>query len=151
MSPVTTTNTAAPPLPADLEGLMRSLKMPHVRALAPDLIATARAQRWEPVEVIKVLFTEEAAGRARSMLASRRKAAGFPTGKPSTPGTRTRPPSRPRPNRHSGHWNGSTGGKTWSSADPPEPGKPSSSKPSASRPSKPGCAWPGSGSKTSAS
>ncbi|MET3949180.1 hypothetical protein ABIB29_000001 [Arthrobacter sp. UYEF36] len=81
MSPVTTTNTGAPPLPADLEALMRSLKMPHARALAPDLIATARAQRWEPAEVIKALFTEEAAGRARSMLASRRKAAGFPTGK----------------------------------------------------------------------
>jgi DNA replication protein DnaC len=81
MTPVTTTNTAAPPLPADLEALMRSLKMPHARALAPDLIATARAQRWEPVEVIKALFTEEAAGRARSMLASPRKAAGFPTGK----------------------------------------------------------------------
>ncbi|WP_442781230.1 ATP-binding protein [Arthrobacter sp. MMS18-M83] len=81
MSPVNTTNTAAPPLPADLEALMRSLKMPHARALAPDLIATARAQRWEPAEVIKALFTEEAAGRARSMLASRRKAAGFPTGK----------------------------------------------------------------------
>jgi hypothetical protein len=29
MSPVTTTNTAAPPLPADLEALMRFLKMPH--------------------------------------------------------------------------------------------------------------------------
>lgn len=28
MSPVTTTNTAAPPLPADLEALMRSLKCP---------------------------------------------------------------------------------------------------------------------------
>jgi DNA replication protein DnaC len=80
MSPVTT-NTGAPPLPADLEALMRSLKMPHARALAPELIATARAQRWEPAEVIKALFTEEAAGRARSMLASRRKAAGFPTGK----------------------------------------------------------------------
>ncbi|WP_164205471.1 ATP-binding protein [[Micrococcus luteus] ATCC 49442] len=81
MSPVTTTSTAAPPLPADLETLMRSLKMPHARALAPDLIATARAQRWEPTEIIKALFTEEAAGRARSMLGSRRKAAGFPTGK----------------------------------------------------------------------
>lgn len=81
MSPVTTPNTAAPPLPADLEALMRSLKMPHARALAPDLIATARAQRWEPTEIIKALFTEEANGRARSMLASRRKAAGFPTGK----------------------------------------------------------------------
>lgn len=33
------------------------------------------------VEVIKALFAEEAADRARSMLASRRKAAGFATGK----------------------------------------------------------------------
>ncbi|MFJ6281282.1 ATP-binding protein [Arthrobacter subterraneus] len=79
MSPVHT--TTAPPLPADLEALMRQLKMPHARALAPELIATAKAQRWEPVEVIKALFTEETAGRARSMLANRRKAAGFPTGK----------------------------------------------------------------------
>ena len=81
MSPVSTTNTTAPPLPADLEALMRQLKMPHARALAPELIATARAQRWEPAEIIKALFTEETAGRARSMLATRRKAAGFPTGK----------------------------------------------------------------------
>ena len=81
MSPVSTTNTTAPALPAELEALMRQLKMPHARALAPELIATARAQRWEPTEIIKALFTEEAAGRARSMLATRRKAAGFPTGK----------------------------------------------------------------------
>lgn len=60
---------------------MRQLKMPHARALGPELIATARAQRWEPAEVIKALFVEEVTGRSRSMLATRRKAAGFPTGK----------------------------------------------------------------------
>lgn len=81
MSPVSTTNTTAPALPAELEAVMRQLKMPHARALAPELIATARAQRWEPVEIIKALFAEEAGGRARSMLATRRKAAGLPTGK----------------------------------------------------------------------
>ena len=75
------TATAAPALPADLEALMRQLKMPYARALAPELIATARAQRWEPIEVIKALFVEEVAGRSRSILATRRKAAGFPTGK----------------------------------------------------------------------
>ena len=75
------TATAAPALPAELEALMRQLKMPYARALAPELIATARAQRWEPVEVIKALFVEEVAGRSRSMLATRRKAASFPTGK----------------------------------------------------------------------
>ena len=30
---------------------MRQLKMPYARALAPELIATAKAQRWDPVEV----------------------------------------------------------------------------------------------------
>lgn len=73
--------TTAPALPAELERLMRQLKMPHARTIAPELIATAKSQRWEPTEVIKALFTEEVAGRARSTLATRRKAAGFPTGK----------------------------------------------------------------------
>jgi DNA replication protein DnaC len=75
----TTTTTAQ--LPADVETLMRGLRLPHARAIAADVLATARAQRWDPTEVIKALLTEESAGRARSMLASRRKAAGFPTGK----------------------------------------------------------------------
>jgi DNA replication protein DnaC len=75
----TTTTSAA--LPADLEALLRQLRLPHARAIAADVLATARAQRWDPTEVIKALLTEETAGRARSMLASRRKAAGFPTGK----------------------------------------------------------------------
>ena len=78
MSPVP---TAAPALPADLEALMRQLKMPYARALAPELLITARTQRWEPSEVVKALLIEEVTGRSRSMLATRRKAAGFPTGK----------------------------------------------------------------------
>ena len=71
----------APPLPGDLEALLRRLRLPHIRAHAPEVIATARAQRWEPVEVLKALFSAEAAGRERSALATRRAAAGFPTGK----------------------------------------------------------------------
>ena len=43
--------------------------------------ATAKAQRWEPAEVLKALFAEEVAGRERSALATRRAAAGFPTGR----------------------------------------------------------------------
>jgi DNA replication protein DnaC len=75
------TGASAPPLPAEVEQLMRQLKMPYARSLAPELFATAKAQRWEPVEIVKALLVEEVAGRGRSMLASRRKAAGFPTGK----------------------------------------------------------------------
>ena len=72
---------SAPPLPQDLEALLRRLRLPHIRAHAPEVIATARAQRWEPVEVLKALFAAEAAGRERSALATRRAAAAFPTGK----------------------------------------------------------------------
>ncbi len=72
---------SAPPLPEEVEALLRQLRLPHIRHLAPEIVATAKAQRWEPIEVLKALFTEEVAGRQRSALATRRRAAGFPTGK----------------------------------------------------------------------
>jgi DNA replication protein DnaC len=72
---------AAPPLPDDVEALLRRLRMPHTRAAAPDVLATARSQRWEPVEVLRTLFTAEVAGRDRSALATRKARAGFPSGK----------------------------------------------------------------------
>ena len=72
---------AAPDLPADLEALLRRLRLPHIRRHAPDVLATAKAQRWEPAEVLRALLVEEAAGRERSALATRRAVAGFPTGK----------------------------------------------------------------------
>ncbi len=75
------TTSTAPPLPADLEDLLRKLRLPHIRRHAPEVVATAKAQRWEPAEVLKALFAEEVAGRERSALATRRAAAGFPTGK----------------------------------------------------------------------
>ena len=70
-----------PPLENDLEVLLRRLRLPHIRRIAPEVIATARAQRWEPTEVLRALFNEELAGRERSALSTRRKAAAFPTGK----------------------------------------------------------------------
>jgi DNA replication protein DnaC len=70
-----------PPLPEDLEALLRRLRLPHIRRHAPEVVATAKAQRWEPVEVLRALLKEESAGRERSALATRRATAGFPTGK----------------------------------------------------------------------
>jgi DNA replication protein DnaC len=61
--------------------LLRGLRLPHMRRTAPELLATAKAQRWEPAEAVRALLAEELAGRQRSSIASRRKAAGFPTGK----------------------------------------------------------------------
>lgn len=71
----------APPLPADLEALLRRMRLPYMRTAAPDILATARAQRWDPAEIVKALLVEEVTGRERSALATRRTAAGFPTGK----------------------------------------------------------------------
>ena len=45
------------------------------------MLATAKAQRWEPAEVLRALLAEEVAGRDRSSLATRRARAAFPTGK----------------------------------------------------------------------
>jgi DNA replication protein DnaC len=45
------------------------------------VLATARAQRWEPAEVLRALLSEEVAGRQRSSRATRRATGGFPTGK----------------------------------------------------------------------
>lgn len=70
-----------PPLAEDLEALLRRLRLPHIRRCAPEIIATARAQRWEPAELLRALLVEEQAGRERSSLATRRAAAAFPTGK----------------------------------------------------------------------
>ena len=72
---------APPPLPAELEQLLRRLKLPYVRRSAPEVLATATAQRWEPAEVLRVLFQEEAAGRDQATIANRRRASGLPAGK----------------------------------------------------------------------
>jgi DNA replication protein DnaC len=70
-----------PPLDAELDALLRRMRLPHLRRAAPEVLATARAQRWEPAEVLRVLLAEEVAGRERSSVATRRGVAGFPTGK----------------------------------------------------------------------
>jgi DNA replication protein DnaC len=70
-----------PPLDAELETLLRRMRLPYIRRAAPEVLATARAQRWEPAEVLRVLLVEEIAGRDRSSTATRLAAAGFPTGK----------------------------------------------------------------------
>ena len=72
---------APPPLDDGLEQLLRRMRLPHMRRIAPEVIATAKAQRWDPAEVLRALLAEEIAGRDRSSLATRRARAAFPTGK----------------------------------------------------------------------
>ena len=61
--------------------LLRQLRLPHMRGCASDVLATAKAQRWDPAEAVRALLAEELAGRQRSSITARRRAAAFPTGK----------------------------------------------------------------------
>jgi len=70
-----------PPLPAELTSVLHRLRLPYIRRSAPEVLATARAQRWDPAEVLLVLLAEEAAGRDAATTAMRRRAAWFPSGK----------------------------------------------------------------------
>jgi DNA replication protein DnaC len=73
--------STAPALPAELDALLRRMRLPYLRAAAPDVLATARAQRWDPAEVLRVLIAEEVIGRDAATRAMRRKTANFPSGK----------------------------------------------------------------------
>ena len=78
---MTTRAPAPPPRDDGLEGLLRRMRLPHIRRAAPEVLATAKAQRRDPAEALRVLLTEEVAGRDRPALATRRARAAFPTGK----------------------------------------------------------------------
>jgi DNA replication protein DnaC len=71
----------APPIPQELERILRRMRLPYLRKAALDVLATARAQRWDPAEVLRVLLSEEVIGRDAATRRMRRKQAAFPTGK----------------------------------------------------------------------
>jgi len=75
------TTPAAPPLSTELQALLRRMRLPYLRAAAPDVLATARSQRWDPAEVLRVLINEEVIGRDAATRRMRSKTANFPTGK----------------------------------------------------------------------
>ncbi len=110
-----------PPLPAELDRLLRRLRLPYVRWAAPEVIATAASQRWEHAEVLKVLLAEEAAGRDHATTSMRRRSSGLPAGKRSTRGNRTSQRSRNPPSTPCARWNGSTVTRCCACADRPGP------------------------------
>lgn len=65
----------------EVEALTRRLRMPYIRKAAPEVLATARSQRWDPAEALKVLLEEEATGRDKATISNNRSRAGFPSGK----------------------------------------------------------------------
>jgi DNA replication protein DnaC len=71
----------APPLGDDLLAVLTRMRLPYLRKAAPEILATARAQRWDPAEVVRVLLSEEITGRDAATRRMRRKTANLPAGK----------------------------------------------------------------------
>ncbi len=74
-------STAPPPLAADLNAGLRRLKLAAIRRLAPELLVTARTQRWNPEEFLRTLIEAEITARDESNARTRMRQATFPVTK----------------------------------------------------------------------
>jgi DNA replication protein DnaC len=72
------TPVTVPDLPADLVAGLRRLKLAAVRRIAPEVLITARTQRWTPEEVLRTLIEAEITARDASNARTRLKTAVFP-------------------------------------------------------------------------
>ena len=75
------TASSPPPLAADLTEGLKRLKMAAMRQIAPELLVTAKTQRWSPEEFLRTLIEAEVTARDESNARTRMKAAGFPVTK----------------------------------------------------------------------
>ena len=74
-------NRTPPRLPTDIEAGLRRLRLAAIRRQAPEVLATAKAQRWAPDELLRVLVEAEIASRDESNCRNRMTAARFPIDK----------------------------------------------------------------------
>jgi len=65
----------------EVVALCRRLRLKYVRESAEEVMLTARAQRWDPAEALRVLLVSEVEGRDRSTIEAKRRKAHFPAGK----------------------------------------------------------------------
>lgn len=65
----------------EVTALCRRLRLKYVREQLAEVMLTARAQRWDPAEALRVLLDAETQGRDRSTIENRRRRARFPAGK----------------------------------------------------------------------
>ena len=75
------TAAAPPPLAPDLAAGLRRLKLAAMRRLAPELLVTARTQRWNPEEFLRTLIDAEITSRDESNARTRMRTAAFPVTK----------------------------------------------------------------------
>ena len=74
-------SASAPALAPDLVDGLRRLKLAAMRQLAPELLVTAKTQRWAPEELLRTLIEAEIAARDASNTRTRMKTAAFPVTK----------------------------------------------------------------------
>src|SRR5713226_9555926 len=72
---------APPPLAPDIAAGLRRLKLATMRQLAPELLITAKTQRWAPEELLRTLVDAEITARDASNARTRMKTAAFPVAK----------------------------------------------------------------------
>jgi DNA replication protein DnaC len=77
-------STTPPPLASDLTAGLRRLKLAAMRRLAPELLVTARTQRWNPEEFLRTLIEAEISSRDASNARTRMRNAAFPVTKTLT-------------------------------------------------------------------
>jgi DNA replication protein DnaC len=75
------TAATPPALAPDLAAGLRRLKLAAMRHVAPELLITAKTQRWAPEEFLRTLVEAEITARDASNTATRLKAAAFPVTK----------------------------------------------------------------------
>jgi DNA replication protein DnaC len=75
------TARTVPPLSADLAAGLKRLKLAAMRRLAPELLVTAKTQRWKPEEFLRTLVEAEITSRDESNARTRMRSANFPVAK----------------------------------------------------------------------
>ena len=65
----------------EVMALCRRLRLKYVREQLEEVVLTARAQRWDPAEMLRCLLVAEVDGRDRSTIEAKRRRARFPAGK----------------------------------------------------------------------
>jgi len=72
---------AAAALAPDLERALKRLKLRAVRRMAPEVLQTAKVQRWAPEELLRTFVEAEIRARDEANLAARLRSAAFPVRK----------------------------------------------------------------------
>lgn len=101
------------PLAPDLVVALKRLKLSRVRAIAPEVLATAKTQRWAPEEILRTLVEAEIAARDAANQANRLRVAGFPLTRPWRASSAPTPRSRARRSTTWRPWNGSAPPRTY--------------------------------------